>query len=113
MIPLLLVAKLVSRHGPLAGLVAGRKAAFPSSGEINFTLDDPQAEIACVRAECAPQAEAIDETDGLGMNMGNWRFNLRSSNTEPIVRLNVEARGDTRLVSAGVQEVTSLLIGGN
>ena len=110
MIPLLLVAELVSRHGPLAGLVAGRKAAFPSSGEINFTLDDPTTAIARVRAEFAPQAEAIDETDGLGMSMGNWRFNLRSSNTEPIVRLNVEAQGDANLVRTSVQRVTSLLL---
>ena len=109
MIPLLLVAELVSRHGPLADLVAQRRAAFPSSGEINFTLEDPTSAIARVHAEFAPQAEAIDETDGLGISMGNWRFNLRSSNTEPIVRLNVEARSDVALVSAGVERLTALL----
>jgi phosphomannomutase len=109
MIPLLLVAELVSRHGPLADLVAARKAAFPSSGEINFTLKDPGSAIARVRAEFAPQAEAIDETDGLGISLGSWRFNLRSSNTEPIVRLNVEALSDANLVTAGVQRLKSLL----
>ena len=110
MIPLLLVAELVSRHEPLADLLALRKAAFPSSGEINFTLEDPVSAIARVRAEFAPQAEAIDETDGLGISLGSWRFSLRSSNTEPIVRLNVEAHNDAALVSAGVQRLTALLV---
>jgi phosphomannomutase len=70
MIPWLLVAELVSRHGPLAALVADRKAAFPSSGEINFTLDDPKAAIARVRSEFEPEAVFIDKMDGLGFNMG-------------------------------------------
>ncbi|MDV7271914.1 phosphomannomutase [Thioclava sp. A2] len=111
MIPWLLVAELVSRHGPLADLVADRKAAFPSSGEINFTLDDPKAAIARVRAEFEPEAISIDDMDGLGFDMGVWRFNLRSSNTEPVVRLNVEARGDAELVAQGVQRVKRILLG--
>lgn len=111
MIPWILVAELVSRHGPLANLVAHRKAAFPSSGEINFTLEDPQAAIARVRAEFEPKATTIDEMDGLGFDLGEWRFNLRSSNTEPVVRLNVEARGNAELVAEGVKLVKSLLVG--
>ena len=111
MIPWLLVAELVSRHGPLAELVAARKAAFPSSGEINFTLTDPKAAVGRVRAEFEPLAQSIDEMDGLGFDMGDWRFNLRSSNTEPVVRLNVEARGDAALVRAGVQRITQLIEG--
>lgn len=111
MIPWLLVAELVSRHGPLADLVAHRIAAFPSSGEINFTLADPKAAIARVRAEFEPKAKTIDEMDGLGFDMGDWRFNLRSSNTEPIVRLNVEARGDAELVAKGVDRVEKALLG--
>lgn len=111
MIPWLLVAELVSRHGPLADLVADRKATFPSSGEINFTLDDPKAAIARVRAEFELEALSIDEMDGLGFDMGEWRFNLRNSNTEPVVRLNVEARGDANLVEEGVARVRSLLTG--
>lgn len=111
MIPWLLVAELVSRHGPLADLVAHRKAKFPSSGEINFTLEDPKAAIARVRTEFEPGAISIDEMDGLGFDMGNWRFNLRSSNTEPVVRLNVEARGDAELVAQGVQRVKRPLLG--
>ena len=111
MIPWLLVAELVSRHGPLADLVAHRKAAFPSSGEINFMLDDPNAAITRVRLEFESEARSIDEMDGVGFDMGNWRFNLRSSNTEPVVRLNVEARGDSRLVFEGVQRVKLALMG--
>ena len=110
MIPWLLVAELVSRHGPLADLVAHRKAAFPSSGEINFTLEDPKAAITSVRAELEPDAISIDEMDGLGFDMGDWRFNLRSSNTEPVVRLNVEARGDVDLVSEDVKRITHVLL---
>ena len=110
MIPWLLVAELVSRHGPLADLVADRKAAFPSSGEINFTLEDPTTAIARVRSEFEPEAISIDEMDGLGFDMGDWRFNLRSSNTEPVVRLNVEACGDAKLVAKGVERVKRALL---
>jgi phosphomannomutase len=111
MVPWILVAELVSRHGSLKDLVAHRKAAFPSSGEINFTLEDPKGAIERVQAVFELQATAIDEMDGLGFELGDWRFNLRSSNTEPVVRLNVEARGDAKLVSDGVELVKSLLIG--
>ena len=85
-------------------------AAFPSSGEINFTLEDPKAAIARVRSEFESEAVSIDEMDGLGFDMGEWRFNLRSSNTEPIVRLNVEARNDAKLVREGVARLTALLV---
>jgi phosphomannomutase len=109
MIPWLLVAELVSQKGPLADLVAERRTKFPSSGEINFTLEDPGAAIARVRDAFEPEAQAVDETDGLGFDLGTWRFNLRSSNTEPVVRLNVEAKGDRALVDAGVARVEALL----
>jgi phosphomannomutase len=111
MIPWLVVAELVSRHGPLADLLAHRKAAFPSSGEINFTLEDPKASIARVRAEFEHGARSIDDMDGLGFDMGDWRFNLRSSNTEPVVRLNVEARANVDLVEQGVELVKRALLG--
>lgn len=109
MIPWLLIAELVSRHGSLADLVAARKAAFPSSGEINFTLDDPRGAIAKVKAEFERLAQDIDNMDGLGIDLGDWRFNLRSSNTEPVVRLNVEARGDTAILAGGLARIQSLL----
>ncbi|SMX23635.1 phosphomannomutase [Boseongicola aestuarii] len=109
MIPWLLVAELVSRHGKLADLVADRIAAFPSSGEINFTLEDQKAAIARVEAAFEDSAKTIDRTDGVSFDMGDWRFNLRSSNTEPVVRLNLEARGDAEMVTAGVERVRELL----
>jgi phosphomannomutase len=110
MIPWLLIAELVSRKGALRDLVAARRAAFPSSGEINFTIADPAAAMARVRAEFATQAGAIDEMDGLGVSLGTWRFNLRCSNTEPVVRLNVEAHNDAELVAAGIDRIKSILI---
>ena len=110
MVPMLVVLELISRRGqPLANLVAARQAAFPSSGEINFTLPDPKAAIAGVRAAFEPKAEARDETDGLGLSFGDWRFNLRSSNTEPVVRLNVESRG--REVGPLVEQIKAVLLG--
>ncbi len=109
MIPWLLIAELISRGTTLADLVAGRKAAFPSSGEINFTLPDPPAAIARVRAHYEPAAQAIDQTDGLSFDMGGWRFNLRSSNTEPVVRLNVESCGHADQLQAQVAAISALL----
>ncbi|MFO1208680.1 MAG: phosphomannomutase [Amaricoccus sp.] len=110
MIPLLLIAELVSRRGRTLGeLMATRVAAFPSSGEINFRVADPAAAIARVRAALGPDALEADETDGLGLAFADWRFNLRASNTEPLLRLNVEARGDPALVERGVDRVRSLI----
>lgn len=110
MIPLLLVAELIGRRrSSLGALVGARMAAFPSSGEINFRLDDPRAAVARVRAALAPEAVAVDDTDGMSLSFADWRFNLRSSNTEPLLRLNVEARGDAGLVSAGVDRVRGLI----
>src|SRR6056297_899051 len=101
MIPWLLVAELVSRAGrPLSALVEERMAAFPASGEINRQLDDPPAVLAAIEARYAADAVAVDHTDGLSMEFPEWRFNLRASNTEPLVRLNVESRGDEALMRA-------------
>jgi len=112
MIPWLLIAELICRSGlSLADLVADRKAAFPSSGEMNFHLSDPKSAIARVRAVYQPQATATDETDGLSLELGDWRFNLRSSNTEPVVRLNVESRGGSDYLPARVAAIQALLQG--
>ncbi len=110
MIPWLVLAELVSRAGPLADLVAARRTAFPSSGEINFHLDDPKSAIARVRTRHEPQARSVDETDGISLDMGDWRFNLRSSNTEPVVRLNMESKG--RDLAPLVAELSAQLTGG-
>ena len=110
MIPWLLVAELMGRTGQtLAELIAPRMAAYPSSGEINFTLADPTSAIARVAAALAPDAIAIDETDGLSLAFPNWRMNLRQSNTEPLLRLNVEARRDAALVAHAVAQITALI----
>ncbi|HBC0167515.1 TPA: colanic acid biosynthesis phosphomannomutase CpsG, partial [Salmonella enterica subsp. indica] len=95
MIPWMLVAELVCLKGQsLGGLVADRMAAFPASGEINSRLAEPAAAIARVERHFVGEALAVDRTDGISMSFADWRFNLRSSNTEPVVRLNVESRGD-------------------
>lgn len=108
MIPWLLVAGLISKRGmPLSEMVEARMKAYPCSGEINNHIDDPAAAIAKVESQFIDAAQAVDRTDGLSLDMGDWRFNLRMSNTEPVVRLNVEARGDAVLM----EEKTELLLG--
>jgi phosphomannomutase len=112
MIPWLLVAELMGRSGAsLADLLAARRAAFPSSGEINFRVADAKATVARIEAVYAPKAKARDDLDGLSLDFGDWRFNLRSSNTEPLLRLNVEARGQQALVDRGVAELSALIAG--
>jgi phosphomannomutase/phosphomannomutase/phosphoglucomutase len=113
MIPWLLVAQLVCAAGrPLSQLVAERIARFPVSGEINRRLADPAAALARVTARYAPGARARDDTDGLGLEFDDWRFNLRMSNTEPVIRLNVETRGDTALLELRTRELLALLDAG-
>jgi phosphomannomutase len=111
MIPWLLIAELVClRKQPLSSLVKERIAAYPSSGEINNKIADPKAAIARVLACYQEQAQVIDKTDGISMEFGNWRFNLRSSNTEPVVRLNVESKGDVTLMQEKTEQVLALLL---
>jgi len=111
MIPWLLIAELVClRKQPLSSLVKERIAAYPSSGEINNTIADPKAAIARVFTFYQQQAQVIDKTDGISMEFGNWRFNLRSSNTEPVVRLNVESKGDVALMQEKTEQVLALLL---
>ncbi|MEM7721720.1 MAG: phosphomannomutase [Pseudomonadota bacterium] len=93
MIPWLLIAELISQTGAsLRELVEARRQAYPSSGEINFRVQDPPSVIAHLHDLHAPKAVAVDDMDGLSLDMGDWRFNLRASNTEPVLRLNVETR---------------------
>jgi len=110
MIPWLLVAELICRSGrSLSDMLAERMAAFPASGEINRRLANATETLARIEAHYAPRAVAMDHTDGLSMDFESWRFNLRSSNTEPLVRLNVESRGDTGLVDSKTAELLALL----
>lgn len=111
MIPWLLIAELVClRKQPLSSLVKERIAAYPSSGEINNKIADPKAAIARVFEFYQEQAQVIDKTDGISMEFGNWRFNLRSSNTEPVVRLNVESKADEALMQEKTAQVLALLL---
>ncbi|WP_067581730.1 phosphomannomutase/phosphoglucomutase [Endozoicomonas ascidiicola] len=110
MIPWLLVAELMSGKGqPLSALVSDRIARFPSSGEINSKLEDPQAAIERVLATYQQEAIEVDNTDGISLDMGQWRFNLRLSNTEPVIRLNVESRGDESLMQEKTEELLKLI----
>lgn len=109
MIPWLLVSELMCKTGkPLSQLVAERMAAFPASGEINRTVDDAAALIKKVETIYKDNALAVDYTDGLSMNFEQWRFNLRMSNTEPVVRLNVESRANTALMQEKTAELLAL-----
>jgi phosphomannomutase len=110
-IPALMVANLVAAEGrPLSALVAELRAAHPSSGEVNFRADAPAA-LARVEAALGPRARALDRLDGLALDMGDWRLSLRPSNTEPLLRLNLETRGDRGLLEARLAEVTRLISG--
>ncbi len=110
MIPWLMVAELISVTGTsLADLVVERQAAFPGSGERNFEIDDPAAALQKVENVLRGEARAITHDDGLSMDFGNWRMNLRSSSTEPLVRLNIESRGDAALVEQKLAEVLEIL----
>jgi phosphomannomutase len=112
-IPAILVAGLVARSGRgLAGLVGEMRARFPSSGEINFAIADKAAAMARVEAVYGPQARGADRLDGLSLDLGDWRLNLRASNTEDLLRLNLETRGDRALLAAKVAEVSALLSAG-
>jgi phosphomannomutase len=111
MIPWLLVLAVISERGlPLSGLVGERMRLYPASGEINRHLaTDSKAILERVRERYEGTATAIDLTDGLSMEFPQWRFNLRGSNTEPLVRLNVESRGSEPLMREKTAEILYLL----
>lgn len=110
MIPWLLVTQLISDRGQtLSEMVKARMQAFPCSGEINSQIENPAAAIATVAAFFEGQEIAKDLVDGVSMSFDNWRFNLRMSNTEPVVRLNVESRGDQSLMEEKTQLILGLL----
>jgi phosphomannomutase len=111
MIPWLLVLQVICERGQsLSELVGERMRLFPASGEINRRLNgDPKAILARVQALYEGAAVSIDFTDGLSLEFPEWRFNLRSSNTEPLVRLNVESRGNPALMQEKTAELLALL----
>ncbi|EIX9134886.1 TPA: phosphomannomutase CpsG [Klebsiella pneumoniae] len=110
MIPWLLVAELLCiKAQTLSQLVNDRMQSYPASGEINSTIQDPDASIARVLSEYKSNALLVDHTDGISVEFDEWRFNLRSSNTEPVVRLNVESRGNHQLMKNRTEEILAIL----
>jgi phosphomannomutase len=95
----------------LSQLVGERMRLFPASGEINRRVPDAPATIAAVLARYAGDAKNVDHTDGVSVDFERWRFNLRSSNTEPLIRLNVESRGDQALMREKTAELLALVGG--
>ncbi|MFI4914051.1 MAG: phosphomannomutase [Steroidobacterales bacterium] len=110
MIPWLLVLAVMCEFGkPLSALVGERQRLFPASGEINRPISDPRAVLERAQQNYQARARSIDFTDGLSMEFDQWRFNLRGSNTEPLVRLNVESRGNEALMREKTREVLALV----
>jgi phosphomannomutase len=110
MIPWLLVAELVCRSGkPLSQLVGERIARYPTSGEINREVEDAKKALDKLHAHFAGDAISVDATDGYSFEFPDWRFNIRMSNTEPVVRLNVESRGDEALMREKTEEVLAVM----
>lgn len=110
MIPWLLIWELVSTSGKSLGeLLHEYRARFPSSGEINFTVADAAACLERAGALYGPHALSVDHLDGVSIAYENWRFNLRKSNTESLVRLNVETRGDADLLAQKTSELTRFI----
>ncbi|MCL4138683.1 UNVERIFIED_CONTAM: hypothetical protein GTU68_010871 [Idotea baltica] len=112
MIPWLLLAELVARSDlSLSQMVAQMRASYPSSGEINFDVTNKPAAIAAFKTAYAPKAKTMDKLDGVSLDMGTWRVNLRASGTENILRLNLETRGDRALLEAKTAEISAFLAG--
>ncbi|MFZ4507843.1 MAG: phosphomannomutase [Fimbriimonas sp.] len=108
MIPFLLIARLVSQTGRTLGdLVSEMMSNYPCSGEINSKVPDVQAVIA--KVEGLYSDGEITRVDGLSVEFPTWRFNLRGSNTEPLIRLNVETRGDAGLMREKTEELLALI----
>lgn len=110
MIPWLLIAERMSRTRiSLAEMVEERMRAYPCSGEINFHVENTAATIDRVVEYFANDAIGTDRTDGISMEFERWRFNLRGSNTEPLLRLNVESRADQALMEDRTAYISDLI----
>lgn len=110
MIPWLLVLEIICREGkPLSELMRERVSCYPVSGEINSTVADAKAVIRQIEEKYAPGALKLERVDGLSIEYENWRFNVRMSNTEPVLRLNVESRCDVRLMEEKTEELLALI----
>ncbi|WP_163134576.1 phosphomannomutase [Agarivorans sp. Alg241-V36] len=109
MLPWLLVAELVSCSTALSTLVSERQTCYPVSGEINLNVNDGQQRVEQVLAHYAEQATAVSRLDGVSVAFEQWRFNLRCSNTEPLLRLNIETKQDPKLLEQKTNELLALL----
>lgn len=109
MIPWLLTAELLAVKGlTLAELVGERMKAYPCSGEINYMVPEPNKIISELMLRYKSTG-VLDETDGISFDFGNWRFNIRNSNTEPLIRLNVESKGDEVLMAKETEKLLGFL----
>ncbi|HJG06782.1 phosphomannomutase/phosphoglucomutase [Megamonas hypermegale] len=109
MITWLLVAELLSQSGSaMSALIKERMERYPISGEINSTVADPKGVMATIEAKYGPTGE-VTKVDGLSVDYADWRFNLRISNTEPVIRLNVETRGDKALLKEKTEELLAVI----
>ena len=110
MIPWLLIAELMrTTNKSLSELIKERMKAYPCSGELNYKVSDTAKILAAVRKKYAAENPVLDETDGISLEFTEWRMNIRSSNTEPLLRLNIESRGNADLVSAKVKEIEAII----
>lgn len=110
MIPWLLIAELMSKTGKtLSELIKERMKAYPCSGEINYKVTDSQKILDAVQEKYRSENPILDETDGVSLEFSDWRMNIRLSNTEPLLRLNIEARGNPGLVEQKVKEIEAII----
>jgi phosphomannomutase len=112
MVPWLLVAQLLCKsETSFSSLVDAAMQKYPTSGEINREVPDAAEAIRLISERYEAEAESVDRTDGVGMAFSDWRFNLRASNTEPVIRLNIESRGDEQLMADKRDELLAILDG--
>lgn len=110
MIPWLLIAELMGKTGKsLSQLIEERMKAYPCSGEINYKVKDSQKILAAIQAKYSSEKPILDETDGISLEFAEWRMNIRLSNTEPLLRLNVESRANPGLVDQKVKEIEAII----
>lgn len=111
MLPWLLVSELISKHGEnLSSLVGNRISKFPCSSELNYKVENTTETIKKVKDHFAARNPHIDLIDGISLEFTNWRFNLRESNTEPLIRLNLEVKGGKESISERIAEIESIIM---
>lgn len=111
MIPWLLVAELMSTSGiGLGQMIQSRMEKFPCSGELNYKVTDTSLVINEIEGTFAASA-SLDKTDGVSFEFEDWRFNVRASNTEALLRLNIEAKNSNISIEAKRKEIENIIMG--